>query len=121
MPVNKRYPLPDLLAACQRYIEKTGRRITLEYALMDGVNDTPELAGQLAVIARKLRAHVNLIPLNPSGRGLTGSPPERVHQFQSVLRSERIEVTIRKELGANIDAACGQLRRQAVMAETLTD
>ena len=117
MPINKRYPLADLLDVCAYYRRRTGRRITFEYALMDDINDAPHHARELAEIARRLGAHVNLIPLNPSGRGISGSPPEKVSRFQEVLRDEGVTVTVRKELGANIDAACGQLRRR-VLQET---
>lgn len=112
MPVNRRHPLAELLSACDRYAEATGRRITYEYALIDGVNDSPDLARELAGLLRGRLCHVNLIPLNPSGRGLAGSPHERVRAFQALLEEAGVRATVRKELGANIDAACGQLRRR---------
>lgn len=113
MPVNRRYPLAELLPACEEYARRTGRRVTFEYALIDGVNDDPELARALARRLRGMSCHVNLIPLNPSGRGLRGSPPERVEAFRAVLERAGVAVTVRRELGTGIDAACGQLRRAA--------
>lgn len=113
MPVNRRYPLGDLLPACAEYGERTGRRVTFEYALVEGVNDAPELARELARLLRGTLGHVNLIPLNPSGRGLRGSPPERVEAFRGALERAGVAVTVRRELGTGIDAACGQLRRAA--------
>ncbi len=113
MPVNRRYPLADLLAACGEYARRTGRRVTFEYALISGVNDDPELARSLARRLEGLVCHVNLIPLNPSGRGYVASPPERVAAFRAALERAGVPVTVRRELGTGIDAACGQLRRAA--------
>ncbi len=113
MPVNRRYPLRELLPACAEYGERTGRRVTFEYALIEGVNDAPELARELARLLKGMLGHVNLIPLNPSGRGLGGSPPERVEAFRAALERAGIAVTVRRELGTGIDAACGQLRRRS--------
>lgn len=112
MPVNRRYPLAELLAACAEYTGLTGRRVTFEYVLIDGVNDLPELARELARVLHGMLCHVNLIPLNPSGRGLSGSPPERVRVFHGVLERAGVPVTVRRELGVGIEAACGQLRRR---------
>ncbi len=113
LPVARRYPIQELIAASSEYAERTGRRVTFEYALIDGVNDIPELARELARLLRGLLCHVNLIPLNPSGRGLRGSPPGRVRAFKEVLERFGVPVTVRRELGAGIEAACGQLRRRA--------
>lgn len=113
MPVARRYPVTEVVAAGAEYAERTGRRVTFEYALVEGVNDLPELARELARLLRGVLCHVNLIPLNPSGRGLRGSPPERVRAFKEALERFGIPVTVRRELGAGIDAACGQLRRRA--------
>lgn len=112
VPVSRRHPIAELLAACDEYAAQTGRRVTFEYALIDGVNDLPELARELGRLLQGRLCHVNLIPLNPSGRGLAGSPPERVREFQEIVTRYGISTTVRRELGAGIDAACGQLRRR---------
>lgn len=114
MPVNRRFGIRELLAACDEYAEITGRRVTYEYALIDGINDLPELARELAGLLKGRLCHVNLIPLNPSGRGLAGSPPEKVRRFAETLRRYGISTTVRREMGAGIEAACGQLRRLAM-------
>lgn len=116
MPVNRHHPIHELLAACDEYAARTGRRVTFEYALIDGVNDLPELARELGRLLRGRLCHVNLIPLNPSGRGLAGSSPERVRAFAGILRRYGVGTTVRRELGAGIDAACGQLRRRRTAA-----
>lgn len=116
VPVNRRYPLAEVLAAAGEYGERTGRRVTFEYALIAGVNDHPELARSLArrlAGVRGPRPHVNLIPLNPTGRGHQPSPPERVRAFRDVLARAGVAVTVRRALGSGIHAACGQLRRAA--------
>ncbi|MBX6378145.1 MAG: 23S rRNA (adenine(2503)-C(2))-methyltransferase RlmN [Clostridia bacterium] len=112
MPVNRRYPIAALMEACRAYVAATGRRVTFEYVLIRGVNDSPELARELARLVRPLLCHVNLIPLNPSGRGLEPSSPEAVRTFLNVLRRFGVSATVRRELGQAIDAACGQLRRR---------
>jgi 23S rRNA (adenine2503-C2)-methyltransferase len=112
MPVANAYPIPELMDAAWYYAEKTGRRMTFEYSLIDGVNDTPALAKQLAGLLRGHPAHVNLIPVNPvRERNYRRSLVKNVLQFQKMLENEGIHVTIRRELGSDIDAACGQLRR----------
>lgn len=113
MPVNRRYPLGELLAACRKYGEMTGRRVTFEYALIDGVNDREEQVWELVQSLRGLLCHVNLIPLNPiRERGWQRSAAAAVDRFQAVLQSRGITATVRREMGTDIDAACGQLRRQ---------
>lgn len=113
VPVNRRHPLAELLAACREYAQSTGRRITFEYALLAGVNDAPEQASRLAGLLHGLLCHVNLIPFNPvDERNFRRSVPERVRRFRDILRERGISVTVRRELGADIDAACGQLRRR---------
>ncbi|SHJ95928.1 23S rRNA (adenine(2503)-C(2))-methyltransferase RlmN [Desulforamulus aeronauticus] len=113
VPINRRYPLQELLSACKEYIEITGRRITFEYALLAGVNDGEDQARELVSLVKGLMCHVNLIPANPvQGRGFTRTPPERVEQFRIILEKGGLNVTVRRELGAEIDAACGQLRRR---------
>lgn len=114
VPLNRRYPLDALLAACRRYFTATGRRLTFEYVMIDGVNDLPELARELVRRLRDLPCHVNLIPLNPvPGRGLEGSPPEARRAFRDILAQAGIAATVRRQLGTSIDAACGQLRRRS--------
>lgn len=108
------FPLAELLSACRYYFERTGREITLEYVLLGGVNDTPEQADKLAAIARKLRANVNLLRYNPVA-GLPFARPgaEATFEFQQRLRKKGVNVHVRSSRGADIDAACGQLRRRA--------
>ncbi|MDD4098357.1 MAG: 23S rRNA (adenine(2503)-C(2))-methyltransferase RlmN [Lentisphaeria bacterium] len=113
IPSRHRHPIADILAACEYYRAATGRMVTLEYALLQGVNDSPELAGKLAAIARQLHAKVNLIPCNcPDGSFL---PPERAdcEKFLALLVSRGLQATIRRRKGFAIQAACGQLRQQA--------
>ena len=110
VPVNRRYPLGLLGDACLRYVETSGRRLSLEWALIDGVNDRPSDAAELAAFAAPLRAHVNLIPLNPTpGYGVPGSPRRAVAGFAARLRSLGVNATVRSTRGVEIDAACGQL------------
>jgi 23S rRNA (adenine2503-C2)-methyltransferase len=111
MPVNRRHPLPDLLAACDYYAEKTGRRITYEYIMLREVNDSEEQARKLSVLMRGRLCHVNLIAMN-SVQGLEYRPSEEaaVRRFAEILAEERISTTVRRRLGAEIAAACGQLR-----------
>ncbi len=120
MPVNRRYPLDELLAACGDYFRKTGRRITFEYAVIAGENDSPAAAAMLGKRLRpvfpKQRPHVNLIPVNPvKGTGFTAGSAVR---FQKLLEREGINATVRRTLGDDISAACGQLRRDAMTGET---
>ncbi|MDZ7677170.1 MAG: 23S rRNA (adenine(2503)-C(2))-methyltransferase RlmN [Acidimicrobiales bacterium] len=111
VPINRRYPLAVLAEACNEYLRAKGRRLSFEWALIDGVNDSDLDARQLATFARPLRAHVNLIPLNPTpGYPTRGTPPERVRSFCEHLRSLGINATVRQNRGTDIDAACGQLR-----------
>lgn len=111
VPINRRYPLDDLYAACEAYLEAKNRRLSFEWALIDGVNDRGRDADELAAAARRLRAHVNLIPLNATpGWPTTGSPPERVAAFRDHLRDLGVNATVRANRGNDIDAACGQLR-----------
>lgn len=112
MPVNRRYNVQTLLAACKRYFEKTGRRISFEYAMIRRVNDTPEMAKLLASRLRGIAAHVNLIPLNDIPESpLKPSYPEVVQTFQKILEQHGIPATVRRTLGSDINASCGQLRR----------
>ena len=112
MPVNRRWPVQELLDACRRYFEKTGRRISFEYAMIRDVNDTPEMAKQLIRRLRGIAAHVNLIPLNDVAESpLKPSLPETVLRFQKTLEASGIPATVRRTLGSDINASCGQRRR----------
>ena len=111
MPVNRRYPLKELVAACEDYQGQKGRMLTLEYILIAGVNDSPEQARLLAALARRLFAKVNLIPYNKVEGLPWERPPEKVCEaFLAVLEKQKIPATLRREKGHDIDAACGQLR-----------
>jgi len=113
VPLNKTYPLAALLEACRAYVSHTGRRITFEYALIDGINDSAAQARHLAALLKGLLCHVNLIPLNPCpGIDLRPSRPERVEAFQRALEEKGIPVTVRLRRGIDIQAGCGQLRQQ---------
>ncbi len=113
MPVNRHYGVDMLLDACQRYFEKTGRRISFEYAMIDGVNDTPYHARTLARKLQHTGSHVNLIPLNEVEESpLKPSKPDNLKRFVGILKEQNINVTIRRKLGGDIDASCGQLRRK---------
>ena len=115
VPINRRYPLDALLAACEAYVAAKGRRLSFEWALIAGVNDRDRDAVELAEIARRLRAHVNLIPLNPTADYDTpGSSAARVRTFRDLLRNLGANATVRQNRGTSIDAACGQLRATAV-------
>jgi 23S rRNA (adenine2503-C2)-methyltransferase len=111
VPLNRRYPLAALAEACADYLTVKNRRLSFEWALIDGVNDRDGDARELAAYARALRAHVNLIPLNPTPGYLTrGTPPARVAAFRDELRRLGANATVRQNRGTDIDAACGQLR-----------
>ena len=111
MPINERYPLAVLGEACADYLDAKGRRLSFEWALIDGVNDRPDDIRELAAFARPLRAHVNLIPLNPTpGFPVRGSAPGQVRAFRDGLRAHGVNATVRQNRGTDIDAACGQLR-----------
>lgn len=111
MPVNRRWPLEELLAACRRYFAATGRRVSFEYALIAGENDSREDAEKLAKLLKGMGCHVNLIPVNPvQERPYRRSGPGRVRAFQQALAGLGINATVRRELGSDIAAACGQLR-----------
>ncbi len=113
MPVANRYAIEELMEACAYYFEKTGRRITFEYALVGGVNDAKEDAEALGGLCRKLNCHVNLIPVNPiKERGFVQSERDAILAFKNKLEKYGINVTIRREMGRDIDGACGQLRRR---------
>ena len=113
MPVNRRWNVEELLDACRRYFARTGRRISFEYAMIRGVNDTPEAAALLLKRLRGMQAHVNLIPLNHVDESpLEPSTKQTVAAFQQALERGGVTCTVRRTLGGNIDASCGQLRRR---------
>jgi 23S rRNA (adenine2503-C2)-methyltransferase len=115
VPVARRYPLPDLLAACRSYVHLTGRRVTFEYALVNELNDSPKQARQLAHLLSGLLCHVNLIPLNPTAEcRWQPAQPERVEAFHRELRRLGINSTLRVRRGLDIEAGCGQLRSRHV-------
>lgn len=119
MPINKAHSLEKLMDAVRYYIEKTGRRITFEYGLFGGVNDQVEHAEQLAKLIKGIKCHVNLIPVNDVvERNYVRTPKEQIFKFEKVLKSHGINVTIRREQGHDIDAACGQLRAKERKEET---
>jgi 23S rRNA (adenine2503-C2)-methyltransferase len=112
VPINRRYPIDDLVAACRDYLNARNRRISFEWAMIEGVNDRDRDARELAALCRRLRpaAHVNLIPLNPTpGYPTKGTSLKRVHEFRNLLESFGANATVRQNRGTEIDAACGQL------------
>lgn len=111
MPINKVYRIEDVMEAIRVYIEKTNRRVTFEYILLKGLNDSAENAKELAKLIRGMNAYVNLIPYNETENlDFKRSSKDSIMRFYDILKKEKISVTIRKEFGGNIDAACGQLR-----------
>ena len=112
MPVAYRYTIEQIMEACRYYIEQTGRRITFEYSLIEGVNDQPERAAMLSKLVKGLNCHINLIPVNPiKERDFRQTQNRYVLNFKNLLEKNRINVTIRREMGQDINAACGQLRK----------
>lgn len=112
MPVNNKYPLDKLIEACKIYTMITNRRITFEYSLIEGVNDSLGHAKKLAILIKGMLCHVNLIPVNTvSNTGYKKSSKEAIEMFKNLLEKHGIRVTVRRELGSDINAACGQLRR----------
>ena len=118
MPVANRYPLADVLMACQTYFEKTGRRITFEYSLVSGVNDNLKEASALASLLKAQHGHINLIPVNPiKERDYVQSDRKAIEAFKNLLEKNGINVTIRREMGRDINGACGQLRKSFLNQE----
>jgi 23S rRNA (adenine2503-C2)-methyltransferase len=112
MPVANKYSVKDVMEACFYYYQKTGRRITFEYSLVEGINDGEHEANQLCQLIKGLNCHVNLIPVNSiKERNFRHSSIQFIQKFKNILEKNRINVTIRREMGADIDAACGQLRK----------
>ena len=118
MPVANKYELAEVLKACDAYFQQTGRRITFEYSLVEGVNDTPEDVKELTDILQKRNCHLNLIPVNPiKERNFRKPSRKNAQDFENKLEKNGINVTIRRERGSDIDGACGQLRRRYVSAK----
>ncbi len=112
MPINRRYPISQVIEACQYYIKKTNRRITFEYALISGENDSDDHAHRLAALLTGMLCHVNLIPVNNvTGAGYQKSTLKRQNAFVNILSAAGINATVRRTLGSDIDASCGQLKR----------
>ncbi|OIK15231.1 23S rRNA (adenine(2503)-C(2))-methyltransferase RlmN [Bacillus sp. MUM 13] len=119
MPINRAYKLPDLIEAVKYYTEKTGRRISFEYGLFGGENDQVEHAEELARLIKGIKCHVNLIPVNyVPERNYVRTPREQIFLFEKTLKNHGVNVTIRREQGSDIDAACGQLRAKERKEET---
>ncbi|MCA1587607.1 MAG: 23S rRNA (adenine(2503)-C(2))-methyltransferase RlmN [Chloroflexi bacterium] len=113
VPINRKWPIADVLGAGRRFAERTGRRVSLEYVMIDGMNGTDAQAAGLAHLARGWRCHVNLIPLNPTpGSPWSGTPPAGIERFVRTLRASGVTVTVRDTRGRAIEAACGQLHAQ---------
>ena len=113
MPIANTYSIEEILKACRHYYSQNNRRITFEYSLVKGKNDTEEQARKLAKLLAGMNCHVNLIPINPvEEREYERSDSDSVEKFKSTLAKYHINATIRKSMGSDIDAACGQLRRK---------
>jgi len=114
MPINKKYPIGELMEACRSYVKTTGRRISFEYSLIKGVNDTPECAHKLCKLLGGMLCHVNLIPINSIEQSdYEKSDRKSIEEFKKIIEEHKITATVRRKLGADINAACGQLRRES--------
>jgi len=121
MKINRVYPLSELMKAVRYYLKETNRRITFEYILIRDINDLDEHAYQLAKLVKGLNCHINLIPMNPIAElGISPSPKNQIIRFKEILESERANVTVRRSMGTNIDAACGMLRIKVQNSELRT-
>jgi len=114
VPTAGPHSVEDLISAAKRYFKKTGRRVTFEYALIDGINDSNKVAEELARLLKGNGAHVNLIPMNPTAGGFSRPARKRVLAFQQILRDDGVNCTVRVEKGSEISAACGQLRTDVI-------
>ena len=115
MPINKKYPVEELIKACREYIKKTSRRISFEYSLISGINDRPEDARELSLLLKGMLCHVNLIPVNHvEERNFHKGNKEEINRFAKLLNDLGINATIRRELGSDISASCGQLRKKVL-------
>lgn len=113
MPIANKYPISEIIKACHNYIQKTNRRITFEYSMVEGKNDSPKEAEELSFLVKGMNCHINLIPLNPvEGRLGQRSKRNHIEEFKGILEKNHINVTVRREMGRDIDAACGQLRNK---------
>jgi 23S rRNA (adenine2503-C2)-methyltransferase len=113
MPVNRKFDLAELMAACERYVEKTNRKVFFEYVMLEGVNDSPEIGHRLADLMRGRLYHVNLIPYNSTPDGpFAGTADAKIWEFAAILDAAGVPVTVRRNMGRDIAAACGQLRAQ---------
>ena len=118
MPVATKYDIEELMSSCRYYAEKTGRRISFEYSMIHGENDTPECAAKLVSLLSGMLCHVNLIPLNSvKERSYTKSSKAAIEAFSKILEKAHITVTVRRRLGSDINASCGQLRRNSKLGE----
>ena len=118
MPIANRYSLKEILPACQTYFEKTGRRLTFEYSLVSGVNDNLDEAKALTALIKHMHGHVNLIPVNPiKERDYRQSDRKAIEAFKAYLEKNGINVTVRREMGRDINGACGQLRKSFLEEE----
>ncbi|HEY7068047.1 MAG TPA: 23S rRNA (adenine(2503)-C(2))-methyltransferase RlmN [Chloroflexota bacterium] len=113
MPINARYPIAAVLAAAREYAERSGRRVSFEYVMLAGVNDTDADAARLAALLPRRLAHVNLIPYNPTDAAFRGSSPERIARFAALLRERGVACSVRRSRGRDVQAACGQLAGQS--------
>ena len=118
MPVANSYDIHEVVDACKYYFSKTGRRVTFEYSLVGGVNDTSEDAAELSALVKGMNCHINLIPVNPiKERSYVQSNAGVIEAFKNKLEKNGINVTIRREMGRDIDGACGQLRKKHIDKE----
>lgn len=119
MPINKKYPIETLIEACKKYQAVTGRRISFEYALISGVNDSDENARELARLLKGMLCHINLIPVNSvKERSFKKGTAEKIRHFQEYLVKLGMNATVRRELGSDISASCGQLRKKVIDEES---
>ena len=114
MPVNLRYPLDELIDTCRQYVALTGRRVSFEYTVIHGFNDSEEDADRLTQLVRGFQSHVNIIPVNDAGRGISQATRKQAESFADKLTARGVNATVRRTLGNDISAACGQLRRDTV-------
>ena len=112
MPINKRWNVSELIKACRAYTKSTSRRISFEYSLIKGLNDSDDCAYELASIIKGMLCHVNIIPVNPARKDMNTPDMSRVNRFKDILIKQGINATVRRTLGGDIDASCGQLRRR---------
>ncbi|MGN0375152.1 MAG: 23S rRNA (adenine(2503)-C(2))-methyltransferase RlmN [Butyrivibrio sp.] len=113
MPIANKYSIEEIMKACRYYIDKTGRRVTFEYSLVKGENDSPKCAAMLAGLVKGMNCHINLIPVNPiKERNFRQTEVTDINKFKNILEKYKINVTIRREMGRDIDGACGQLRKR---------